>query len=250
MNMIGLDYNQQTRYEIFSVFRNLMSISLRGYIELSANMSNGKPTIYYGVHNKYKIKIGFNLWPKTSQNNPSPTSSISLPETNYMRLDTIKWNDHTFKQLSKEAKLIYCFLEAHCSTAGFLQADESDIANGIGLERRSGLNPFGNVVVLAMEELEDSDFIVQGDHDFILILRTHKKQAHGKLKVSNKAKDYYRVGILKSGMHTAVLTDINSTCECFSKEVILEEFEAYFEVLEREVFHELLRWGGTVWFLR
>ena len=60
-----------------------------------------------------------------------------------MRLDTLKWNDHTFKQLSKEAKLIYCFLEAHCSTAGFLQADESDIANGIGLERRSGLNPFG-----------------------------------------------------------------------------------------------------------
>ena len=55
-----------------------------------------------------------------------------------MRLDTLKWNDHTFKQLTKEAKLIYCFLEAHCSTAGFLQADESDIANGIGLERRSG----------------------------------------------------------------------------------------------------------------
>jgi hypothetical protein len=26
-----------------------------------------------------------------------------------------------------------------------------------------------------------------------------------------------------------------------SKEVILEEFEAYFEVLEREVFHEMLR---------
>ena len=59
--------------------------------------------------------------------------------------------------------------------------------------------------------------------------------------ISNKAKDYYRVGMLKSGMHTAVLTDINSTCECFSKEVILEEFKAYFEVLEREVFHEVLR---------
>jgi len=41
-----------------------------------------------------------------------------------MRLDTLKWNDYTFKQLSKEAKLIYCFLEAHCSAAGFLQADE------------------------------------------------------------------------------------------------------------------------------
>ena len=41
-------------------------------------------------------------------------------------------------------------------------------------------------------------------------------------------------------MHTAVLKEINSTCEYFSKEVILEEFEAYFEVLEREVFHEVL----------
>ena len=150
-----------------------------------------------------------------------------------MRLDTIKWNDYTFKQLSKEAKLIYCYLEAHCSTAGFLQADESDIANGIGLERRLGLNPFGNMVVLAMEELEDSGFIVQGAYDFILVKGTHKKRAHGKLKVSDKAKDYYRVGVLKSGMHTAVLKEINSTCECFSKEVILEEFEAYFEVLEK-----------------
>ena len=47
--------------------------------------------------------------------------------------------------------------------------------------------------------------------------------------------------VLKSGMHTAVLKEINSSCECFSKEVILEEFEAYFKVLEREVFHEVLR---------
>jgi hypothetical protein len=31
------------------------------------------------------------------------------------------------------------------------------------------------------------------------------------LKVSDKAKDYYRVGVLKSGMHTAVLKEINST---------------------------------------
>ena len=92
-----------------------------------------------------------------------------------MRLDTLKWNDHTFKQLTKEAKLIYCFLEAHCSTAGFLQADESDIANGIGLERRSGLNPFGNVVVLAMEELENTGFIVRGDHDFISNQRNAQK---------------------------------------------------------------------------
>ena len=90
--------------------------------------------------------------------------------------------------------MIYCFLEAHCSTAGFLQADESDIANGIGLERRTGLNPFGNVVFLAMEELEDSDFIVRGSYDFILVKGTHKKRAYGKLKVSDKAKDYYRVG--------------------------------------------------------
>ena len=42
-------------------------------------------------------------------------------------------------------------------------------------------------------------------------------------------------------MHTAVLKEINITCECFSKKVILEECEAYFEVLEREVFHEVLR---------
>ena len=42
------------------------------------------------------------------------------------------------------------------------------------------------------------------------------------------------------GMHTAVLKEINSTCEYFSKEVILEEFEAYFEVLERSVFHQVL----------
>jgi len=31
--------------------------------------------------------------------------------------------------------------------------------------------------------------------------------------VSNKAKDYYRVGELKSGLHTAVLKEINNTCE-------------------------------------
>ena len=97
------------------------------------------------------------------------------------------------------------------------------------------------MIILAMEELEDSGFIVQGDHDFTLIKGTHKKRAHSKLKVSDKAKDYYRAGILKSGMHTAVLKEINSTCECFSKETILEEFEAYFEVLEMGVFHEMLR---------
>jgi len=84
-----------------------------------------------------------------------------------------------------------------------------------------------------LEELEDSDFI--------LIKGTHKKRAHSKLKVSDKAKNYLRVGVLKSGMHTAVLKEINSTCECLSKEVILEEFEAYFGVLEKEVFREVLR---------
>jgi len=42
-------------------------------------------------------------------------------------------------------------------------------------------------------------------------------------------------------MHTAVLKEINSTCECFSKDVILEEFEAYFKVLERGVFNDVLR---------
>ena len=42
-------------------------------------------------------------------------------------------------------------------------------------------------------------------------------------------------------MHTAVLKEINSTCEYFSRKVILEEFEAYFEVLEMGVFNEMLR---------
>ena len=157
-----------------------------------------------------------------------------------MRLDPLNWNDRTYKQLTKESKLIYCFLEAHCSTAGFIQADESDIANRIGLERRKVLNPFGNLVVLAMEELEDSNFIVGGDHDFILIKGTHKKRAHGKLEVSDKAKDYYRVGVLKSGMHTAALKEINSTCQYFSKKMVFREFEAYFPMLEREVFQEVL----------
>ena len=40
-----------------------------------------------------------------------------------------------------------------------------------------------------MEELEDSGFILRGDYDFILVKGTHKKRAHGKLKVSDKAKD-------------------------------------------------------------
>ena len=60
-------------------------------------------------------------------------------------------------------------------------------------------------------ELEDLGFIVRGYYDFILVKGTHKKRAHGKLKVGDKAKDYYRVGVLKSGMHTAVLKEINST---------------------------------------
>ena len=123
----------------------------------------------------------------------------------------MKWNDHTLKELTKEAKLIYCFLEAHYSTAGFLQTYKSDIANGIGLERRPSLNPFGSMIILVMKELEDSGFIAQGGYDFILIKGTHQKRAHGKLKVSDKAKDYYRVGVLKSGMHTAVLKEINGT---------------------------------------
>ena len=66
-----------------------------------------------------------------------------------------------------------------------------------------------------MKELKDSGFIAIGDYDFILVKGTHKKRAHGKLKISNKAKDYYRVEVLKSGMHAAILREINSTCECF-----------------------------------
>tara|TARA_S200000501_G_scaffold143759_1_gene135677 strand:- start:3485 stop:3664 length:180 start_codon:yes stop_codon:yes gene_type:complete len=53
-------------------------------------------------------------------------------------------------------------------------------------------------------------------------------------------KDYYRVAVLKYSMHTAVLKEINSASECFPKEVIVEEFEAYFEVLDKAVFHEVL----------
>jgi len=94
-----------------------------------------------------------------------------------MKLDTLKWNDQPFKELTNEAKLIYCFLEAHSSTAGFLQANESDLANGIRLERKLGLNPFGDMVALAMKELEDSGFIVQGDYDYTLQRNTPKASA-------------------------------------------------------------------------
>ena len=66
------------------------------------------------------------------------------------------------------------------------------------------------------KELEGSDFITQGDYDFILVKGTYKKREHGKRKVSEKAEDYYRFGVLKSGMHTAILKRINSTCKCFS----------------------------------
>ena len=79
-----------------------------------------------------------------------------------------------------------------------------DIANGIGLKFRTGLKPFVNIVVLAMKYQEDSGFIALGDYDFILVKGMHKKRAHSKLKVSDTAKDYYRVRVLKSSMHTAV----------------------------------------------
>ena len=139
-----------------------MSKYLRGYIKLCTSVRKGKPTIYHRVGKKYKIKIGFNPCTKDFTKHPFPYPLCNFVRKKSMRLDTLKWNDHTFKQLTIEAKLIYCFLEAHCSTAGFPQADESDIANGIGLERRSGIKPFGSVVVLAMKELEDSGFIAQG----------------------------------------------------------------------------------------
>ena len=58
-------------------------------------------------------------------------------------------------------------------------------------------------------------FIARGDHDFIIVIGTHKKWAHGKLKVSDKAKDYYRVGVLKSDLNKTVLKKIYSTCGCF-----------------------------------
>tara|TARA_B100000900_G_scaffold376740_1_gene359687 strand:+ start:371 stop:487 length:117 start_codon:yes stop_codon:yes gene_type:complete len=34
----------------------------------------------------------------------------------------------------------------------FIQADESDIANGIGIERKTGLNLFGNVIIPTMKD--------------------------------------------------------------------------------------------------
>ena len=71
--------------------------------------------------------------------------------------------------------------------------------------------------ILAREELEDSDFIALADQDFILVREMHKKREHGKLKVSYKVRDYYRVGVLRYGMHTAVLKEINSTCDCFPR---------------------------------
>ena len=67
------------------------------------------------------------------------------------------------------------------------------------------------MIILAMKELGDTGFIVRGDHDFILIKGTHQKRAHGKQKISDKAKDYYRVGVFKSGMQTVVLKEINGT---------------------------------------
>ena len=42
-------------------------------------------------------------------------------------------------------------------------------------------------------------------------------------------------------MHTSVLKEFDSTCEYFSKEVILQAFEPYFEVSEPEMFHQVLR---------
>ena len=98
-----------------------------------------------------------------------------MQERNYMRLDTLKLNNYTFKKLTKEAKLIYCFLEAHCTTPGFVQADESDIAYGIGLERRSGLNRYGRTRRLRL-------YSTQGDYDFILVKGTHESECMASLK--------------------------------------------------------------------
>ena len=75
--------------------------------------------------------------------------------------------DHIFKKLSKEAKLIYWILQTHCITADVIQEDELDIANGIGLERRLSLDPFGNVVIIGLKQLKDSGFIALLDYDFI-----------------------------------------------------------------------------------
>ena len=41
----------------------------------------------------------------------------------------------------------------------------------------------------------------------------------------------------------------NSTFECFSEKVKLKEFEAYFEELERKVFHEVFGWGQPLFLM-
>ena len=70
-----------------------------------------------------------------------------------------------------------------------------------------------------------------------------------KNKASNAINQYklfsLEISKLSNGFQKFINTysrlEINSTYECFSREVILEEFEAYFEVLEMGVFHEMLR---------
>ena len=59
-----------------------------------------------------------------------------------------------FKKLSKKKSQVdLLFLKAHGSAVCLVQADESDIANIIRLERRTGLNLFVNVVIIVLEEL-------------------------------------------------------------------------------------------------
>ena len=54
-----------------------------------------------------------------------------------------------------------------------------------------------------MKELEDSWLSHKQIITLSYVKGTHKKRAHKKLKLSDKATDYYRIGVLKSDMHTA-----------------------------------------------
>jgi len=57
-----------------------------------------------------------------------------------LRLDNLKWNDHTHKHLSKKVKLIYYFLEAHCSTAGFISLVDYDFILVKGTHKKRAQN--------------------------------------------------------------------------------------------------------------
>ena len=92
-------------------------------------------------------------------------------------------------------------------------------------------------------------FLLKIPNEWRLILNTPFSKLFSAI-TKNKASNQYKlfsleISKLSNGFQKFINTfsrlEINSTYECFSREVILEEFEAYFEVLEIGVFHEMLR---------